>query len=410
MENAVTHNQDIIMFGLQPWDTPIGSNFKNMAVEMAKHNRILYVNRPLDRITAWKNPKASIIRTRKESIQKGIGVLEQVKNNLWVQNPATMLESINWMPPGFFYNYLNKRNNKKLADQIKWASGQLNFKSPTLIIDNDFFNALYLKEYLKVDCMVYYIRDYLLSQPYFLKHGIASEPAIMAKADIVAANSIYLTSYAKKYNQNAFYIGQGCDVDDFLNAPANFPQDISAIKKPVIGYCGALISSRLDIDLLISIAEQKTGWNIVLIGPEDIDFKKSKLHTLKNVYFLGGKPATELPAYIHYFDICINPQLVNQMTIGNYPRKVDEYLAAGKPVVATVTETMQEFSGCTYLCKDAREYINAIETILKDPIDENLINERIRVAKSHTWEAAVSKLYNSINECKSKITSNAGTR
>lgn len=41
-----------------------------------------------------------------------------------------------------------------------------------------------------------------------------------------------------------------------------------------------------------------------------------------------------------HFDVCMNPQLVNEITIGNYPRKVDEYLALGKPVIATKTLTM----------------------------------------------------------------------
>jgi len=408
MENGIIHNRDIIMFGLQPWDIAIGSNFKNMAWEMAKHNRILYVNRPLDRITAWKNPAEASIKTRKESIKKGLRILEEIKNNLWVLNPPVMLESINWIPPGKFYNYLNKRNNKKLAAQINHAAGQLSITNPILIIDNDFFNGLYLKEFLKIDCMVYYIRDYLLSQSYFLKHGILSEPAIMAKADIVTANSIYLAEYAKKYNAHAYYIGQGCDVNDFLNAPKDFPKDISTIKKPVVGYCGALISSRLDIDLLILIAKQKPQCNIVLIGPEDNDFKKSALHSLTNVHFLGSKPSAELPAYIHYFDVCINPQAVNQMTIGNYPRKVDEYLAAGKPVVATATDTMKEFAACTYLCNSAQEYTSAIETILEKPVDENIIRERVSVAKSHTWEASIAKLYSSIN--KLNAISDAGTR
>jgi teichuronic acid biosynthesis glycosyltransferase TuaH len=400
MENAIIYNKDIIMFGLQPWDTKIGSNFKNMAVEIAKHNRVLYVNRPLDRITAWKNPSTDITKIRKASIKNGTHLLEEVTKNLWAFNPATILESINWMPPGKLYDHFNKKNNKKLAKQIAWASNELNFKDSLLIIDNDFFNALYLKEYLQVECMVYYIRDYLLSQPYFTKHGIKSEPSIIAKADVVVANSSYLSAYAKKYNANSFYIGQGCEVDDFINKPDHFPEDITSIKRPVIGYCGALISTRLDIELLTTIAKQKPEWNLILIGPEDEDFKKSTLHSLKNVYFLGSKKPAQLPAYVQYFDVCLNPQVVNQMTIGNYPRKVDEYLAAGKPVVATATETMREFAACTYLCNNAQEYIDAIKKCLSNPANEEVVAERIRVAKSHTWEASVSQLYNAVNKVK----------
>lgn len=389
------------MFGLQPWDTPIGSNFKNMAIEIAKHNRVLYVNRPLDRITAWKQPSTSVTKRRKESIANKIGKLEEIQHNLWVLDPAVLLESINWLPEGFLYDHFNKRNCRKLAIQISLASSRLQFNNAILLIDNDFFNGLYLKEYLKADCMIYYIRDYLLSQPYFTKHGKRSEPELIRKADVVTANSLYLADYAKKYNRNSFYIGQGCEVENFVQSPDIIPEDINAIKKPVIGYCGALISSRLDIDLLIFLAENKSEWNFVFVGPEDDDFKRAKLHSLKNVYFLGSKMAAQLPAYVHYFDVCLNPQIVNQMTIGNYPRKVDEYLAAGKPVVATATEAMKEFEGYAFLCNSRAEYITSIERALQEIDDKDKAAKRISLARSHTWENSIEGLYNALNKLNS---------
>ena len=48
-------NRDIIVVGLQPWDTSIGSNCKDVALEFSKQNRVLYVNYPLDRITLFRN-------------------------------------------------------------------------------------------------------------------------------------------------------------------------------------------------------------------------------------------------------------------------------------------------------------------------------------------------------------------
>ena len=48
----------------------------------------------------------------------------------------------------------------------------------------------------------------------------------------------------------------------------------------------------------------------------------------------------------------LNPQLLNEVTIGNYPRKIDEYLAMGKPTVATKTEGMSVFADYTYLAED----------------------------------------------------------
>ena len=401
MENPRIENRDIIMFGLQPWDIEMGSNFKDMALEIARHNRVLYVNRPLDRISYIKHRSDKKIKARILSFKKKQGVLQSMQQNLWVLNPPILLESINWMPSGMLYNYFNKRNNNKIAGQIREAKDQLNFKSVILIIDNDFFNALYLKEYLQVDLMLYYIRDYLLSQPYFKLHGEIAEPAIIAKADVVIANSLYLCNYAKKFNDNSFYIGQGCDVESFIMNSNPVPQDVANIKRPVIGYCGNLTASRLDIALLENIATQRPHWNFVLVGPQDNFFKNSVLNKMNNVLFTGSKPAAELPAYVHHFDVCLNPQQINQMTIGNYPRKIDEYLAAGKPVVATATVTMEEFKNHAYLCNNAQEYLIAIEKALKEKDNSILAQARVTFALSHTWQASVQKLYNTIYTPKS---------
>ena len=116
-----------------------------------------------------------------------------------------------------------------------------------------------------------------------------------------------------------------------------------------MGYTGLLSDRRLDIDLIEKIALSHPEWNIVLIGPEEENFKKSILHNLENCFFLGNKTPESLPDYIYFFDVCINPQIVNDLTIANYPRKIDEYLAMGKPVIATNTPTMEIFSKHSFL-------------------------------------------------------------
>jgi glycosyltransferase involved in cell wall biosynthesis len=401
METTLIKGKDFIIFGLQPWDITIGSNCKNIALEISKYNRVLYVNRPLDRISYIKKADNAQVKNRISSIKEGINTLDEVENQLWVLNPRVILESINFLPKGFFYRYFNKRNNKKLGKEIIWAKDQLNLKDPILIIDNDFFNGLYLSEFIKPRLFIYYIRDFLLSQKYFVKHGYSAEPLIIQKASAVAANSRYLTNYAAKYNPNSFDIGQGCDVEDFLLSPSEFPSDVKDIKYPIIGYCGSLTSTRLDLNLIEFIATHNPDWNIVLVGPEDDAFRTSKLHQLNNVHFLGPKPPSQLPSYTHAFDVCINPQLVNPMTIGNYPRKVDEYLAAGKPVVATKTEAMEMFAHVVSLCNSKEEYVKKINDALVDTRDarnEHKIAERKSFAESHTWAASVNQLYKLINK------------
>ena len=388
--------KDIIMFGLQPWDIEIGSNFKNIASVMSRQNRVLYVNRPLDRITSLRGKKDIKTKNRLNSIKNPGNHLERIANNLWVLNPPVILESINFLPPGIVYQYLNKKNGKRIALSIEAALNQLNFKKDVLIVDNDFFNGLYLKEILQPGFFLYYIRDYLRSQSYFKKHGALSEPEMMRKADAIASNSLYLKSYAQEINPKSFYVGQGCEVEAFLSTKNEKPSDLKAISAPVIGYCGMLTSERLDVDLLCHIAGSLPEFNMVLIGPQDEQFQQSQLHSFSNVYFLGVREPNELPDYVHGFDVCINPQLVNQMTIGNYPRKIDEYLAAGKPVVATKTDTMLAFEDVVYLSGSPDDFVNKIRLAYKEN-DGARAKERVALAKRHTWEASVDHIYRIIN-------------
>ena len=397
MEQSEIKGRDFIIFGLQPWDIPIGSNCKNIAEVISRNNRVLYVNRPLDRISYHRPKKDAQTINRIAAIKKGENVLTEIKKSLWIFNPGKILESINMLPPGIIYNFFNKKNNKVLAGEIRKACDQVGMKDPILFVDNDFFNALYLKEFLSPAVFIFYIRDYLRSQGYFEKHGKRSEPMTIAKADGVAANSAYLARYASQFNPNIADVGQGCEVEDFIKAPENKPADMSKIPYPVIGYVGSITSTRLDIELIRHIASGRKDWSIILVGPADEAFKNSELTSLQNVYFLGSKPQQELAGYVHSFDVCINPQLLNQMTIGNYPRKVDEYLAAGKPVVATKTETMEMFGDNVFLCENGEEYIDAIEQALKEKDDPAKIAARVAMGTAHTWEASVEKIYLLIN-------------
>jgi glycosyltransferase involved in cell wall biosynthesis len=118
---------------------------------------------------------------------------------------------------------------------------------------------------------------------------------------------------------------------------------------------------------------------------------------MANVHFLGRKPLEALPSYIHSFDVCINPQLVNPITIGNYPLKVDEYLAMGKPVVASATKTMELFRNHVYLADSALDYPRLIEQALHENKEEQR-DQRIAFAKTHTWENCMKSLY--LSACK----------
>lgn len=389
-------NRDFVIIGLQQWYTPIGSNCKNIALELAKHNRVLYVNSPLDRNTIIQSQNDPNVEYHLNAIKGEVPDIVPISDNLWNYYPTTKLESINWIPSTTVFQWLNKINNKRFSLDIKKAINKMGFKDVIIFNDNDMFRGYYVKEMVQPSAYVYYSRDYLLGVDYWKKHGNVLEPRHIAKADVAVANSLYLTDMQKQYNPRSYYVGQGCDLSLFdAKEKYPLPADLEPLPHPMIGYVGALNTLRLNISILQKIAKANPKWSLILVGPEDDAFKASDLHDMDNVHFLGKKDVSVLPSYIQAFDVCINPQLVNPVTIGNYPLKIDEYLAMGKPVVATRTKTMSLFEEHIYLAEEPDSY----PALIKRALDENSAAKteaRINFAHTHTWENSVAAIYRAI--------------
>jgi len=403
---SILKNRDIIIVGQQPWDTAIGSNCKDLAMEFSKNNRVLYINAPLDRRTSLQQRNVESVKKRLRIIAGKEEGLEQVAPNLWVYYPKIIIESINWIKVMPIFRWLNKWNNQKFAKDINFSLKRLNFNDFILFNDNDIFRSFHLKELLKPAISIYYSRDYIIATPYWQYHGEYLEPQLIEKSDLCVANSVFLANYCKKYNPNSYYVGQGCDFKLFKQADDILvPADLSVIKGPILGYVGTILSIRLDEQILLHLAKARPDWSIVLVGPEDEDFKKSELHELSNVHFLGSKGTETLAAYINGFDVCLNPQTINPLTIGNYPRKIDEYLAMGKPTLATKTEAMSIFEQHVYLAETKEDYVTLAEKALIEH-STALANERIKFAHTHTWAKNAEEIYQAINDVESNIISN----
>lgn len=228
---------------------------------------------------------------------------------------------------------------------------------------------------------------------FFRRYGEAYEGALMRKADAVVTNSEYLREKAQQYNKASFIVGQGCDQELFSTKNVKaMPDEMKHIASPRIGYVGSLTAKRLDIRLLHYIALGKPEWNIILTGPEDEEFRMSKLHQMKNVHFTGAVSQEMLPTYIYHFDVAINPQKLNALTTGNYPRKIDEYLMMGKPVVATKTPALDMFGHYVFTAENPPAFIDKITQALTQTTPE-MANNRMLFARAHTWENSAGKIY-----------------
>ncbi len=398
MKNS-DRKKDFVITSLQHWDTPIGTTMKNTALEISKKNRVLYLSTPLDYISWCRYRNSEENRYRIQVLKGKAPEVRQINDNMWVVDCPFLLHSVSKLPFKWLFDSFNKKNNRKIADQIARYARELDFKDYILFMDNDIFRSFYLKDFLTPQLSIYYRRDYLLTNPYWKRYGVGCEAELIRKSDIALANSLYFADEIRIHNSNTFDIETGVNLEIY-DSSKNYeePEDMKDIPHPIVGYTGALVKIRIDEEFLLHAAVSRPQYSFVLVGPEDGFYKTSKLHNLPNVYFLGKKQVEELPAYITAFDVCINPQIVNRITIGNYPLKIDEYLAMGKPVVATRTETMLHiFKNYTYLAECAEKFVSLLDQAMNDVCDSEKRDEAIRFGRSHSWENSVNKIYNIID-------------
>lgn len=391
--------KDFVFTGLQPWDIALGSNAKDIAAEVSADNRVLYISTPLDYLTykGKGGESRQDILHRRRVVNGELPVLRRLSGTMWTLDFPFTLFPVNKLPDGLIFDFFNYRNNKRMYKFVNNILKELEFKDYILFIDNDVYRSLHAPALLKPAFSVYYRRDNLVS-PYWKDHVGRIEPKICAACDMVAANSIYLADMVRPYNPKAYDVGQGLDLSDY-NPERTYPvpEDMKHIPGPVVGYAGWITSLRLDAGLLYEVARTMPEVSFVMVGSEDEYFSKHRLHSLKNVYFLGLKQSGEIPDYIAAFDICMNPQLVNEITKGNYPRKIDEYLSLGKRVIATRTPAMEMFAPYVWNCDGAAEYIRAIREALDDHSAER-VQKRIAFAQTHTWKNSVTKIYSHIQD------------
>jgi hypothetical protein len=157
------------------------------------------------------------------------------------------------------------------------------------------------------------MRDYLTKNPYWRKHGVRIEPQLISNADVVVNNSTLYAEYGAQFNPHSYMVGQGCDTSLFNNElrQIEVPTDLKEIPKPIIGYVGYLSSRRLSIEIIEYMASERPNWSIVLVGPEDDQFKASSLHQIAQCAF-PWKPRFIGAAQLHTGFRCGHEPAIDQ--------------------------------------------------------------------------------------------------
>lgn len=157
-----------------------------------------------------------------------------------------------------------------------------------------------------------------------------------------------------------------------------------------VGYYGAL-ASWVDYELLGRLADDERI-QIILIGIEhDGSLTKSGLALRDNVRYFGRKDYTELAGYVHYFDVCVIPFAVNEITMATSPVKLFEYMAMGKPIVTTDLPECRKYD-VVRTAGSAEEFVRAVIECYEQR-EDNEMKERLReCAWQNDWSARAEEL------------------
>ena len=242
---------------------------------------------------------------------------------------------------------------------------------------------------LDADVVVYYcIADF----EHLVSHAeriSRSELALVARTDVLFVQG---ESFRQRFrdHSNIHIFPFGVRMAAFETLPAGAPE-LADVKRPIIGYVGG-VHQHVDQTLVERLAQEIDG-TVVLIGPEQTDV--DRLRKLDRVRFLGQQPHERLPDLIRAFDVGIIPYLRSPYTETVYPTKLNEYLAAGIPVVATALPEVErfnhEFGGVVRVAPDTDAFVNAVRAAAAEH-EPAAVARRIDVARRNSWEVRIEKM------------------
>ncbi|MGH8249490.1 MAG: glycosyltransferase [Steroidobacteraceae bacterium] len=378
---------EFVSFVPDYWNGP-RHNRHYFCLELAKWHKVLFVSPPLsiEKYLTWSKRKAvPAAGTR------------HVGGNLWTH------VSPGWLFTNYRFPWLDRQFRGLRSWLLKRAMRKLGFEDPVLLIWHPAF--LEMLDAFRGRPSIYYIYDHLSgyggSDP---KQRWPRELELLRRCDMVFALSRKLLEENRPYNSNIFLLPNAVDFDHFSRArdeSTEVPADLAAIPGPRIGYVGS-INEKVDLGLLETMARQRPGWSIVLIGRQNFatsaeSTRFDELIAQPNVHWIPYRNPETLPAYLKGLDVCLMCYVINGWTYFGDPSKMHEYLAAGKPTIGAPLPAILEFADVIEVPRSQSEWLEAVARSLQ-PGNSAAIERRVQVARQNSYSERIRAALTIIGE------------
>lgn len=390
---------DIIFFTLFRTDNPYSSISLSMAKELAKNHRVFYVNHPYTLKDCWTDRREPVLKKRLWKMLTGQTGYESVasipENFIAAQPPATL--PIGMLPKGPVFDFFQKINNGIVLRSIRKVLKDNKIDDFIFINCYDPYYAGVLPKDFGARLNIYHCIDDIRENPYSAKHAADLEDEWIRQADVAFVTSTNLFRLKKPLTDRIETYFNAADVDVFkqvFTKKYDRPKVLDGRTGKVIGFVGNLDEIRIDYPLLKKTAEAHPDKTLLLVGPKNSpEIAQLGLENIPNIVFAGSRRLEDLPQYVQHMDVVLIPFLKNTLTASIYPLKINEYLAAGKPVISTsFSDDIRSFGEVIYLAENHESFTGQVDKAIFENNPER-IAARTAVANSNTWAARIAQLW-----------------
>jgi len=388
-------DETLVCLSSSPWDTGLPSACHYLMQEFARAgNRVLFVDRALSvkDLVVVEREADEWLRAR---IARTAGTVPRLRRvgELYALTPPPVL-SIGMLPPGLIHDTVNRLNAALLRRCVSEALRDLGWHADIVWAGLDLPGANALAGRLGERLLVYHC----FAEPPGLgceaRQGTRQESRLISRADVVFATSSALLRHKRSL---AAEIGSGvvvaylpdgvdhCRLARALAPDTPVPAALAGLPHPVAGYLGT-IEDRLDFHLLETAAGALSEGTLVVAGPASGRQAERLriLATLPNVVILGPVDPAAAPGVLKAFDIGLVPFSKTVAASFAYPLEVNEYLAAGLPVVASDFADLGDMAPHVRVAASSQAFAAALRDAAT-PSGPGKRLERSRFAAGNSW-------------------------
>jgi glycosyltransferase involved in cell wall biosynthesis len=371
----------------QPWDVDLPTNRQQIMARAARRgHRVLFVECGA---FVGRHMRDLIRGPGRRSVARQLLAAEEVAPGVHVTKAPNLL------PWGHRYALAARGNARLTAWAVRRRLRRLPAPAILWLYDPCFADAIGRsgERFAVYDCVDDY-REQTGGDPQRRALVSACDRAAAERSRVVFTTATPLLERHRGVNPRTHLVRNVGDFEHFVTAAdrRNASASLGVLARPVVGFAGNFLAEKVDLDLLERIATSRPDWTLLLVGPERAETagRLRSLAGLPNVVWIGAVPYAGVPAAVAAFDVALIPYIANAYTRSCFPLKVYEYLAAGKPVVATGLPELADLGPHVVLAESHDAAIAAIEAALAAPVGDREVRQA--VAAQNTWETRTARL------------------